>query len=42
MAVAGTDPDEIHTLLVERVTTRLLDLPVSHTTMTMPLERMPR
>jgi len=35
--VSEQDPDEVHTLVLERVTSRLLDLPVTSTTMTIPL-----
>ena len=38
--VTSTGPDDVHEQLLDRVTTRLLDLPVNHSSLTMPLARM--
>jgi dTMP kinase len=38
--VGRTDADEVHARLLDRVLTRLLDLPSSHSVLTMPLERV--
>ena len=38
--VSAQDADEVHARLLERVVTRLLDLPTSQTVLTMPLERV--
>jgi dTMP kinase len=38
--VTETDPDEVHERILERVTTRLLDLPVHNKTLRMPLARV--
>jgi dTMP kinase len=40
--VTEADADAVHAMLLERVLTRLLDLPSSHTVMTMPLEQVNR
>ena len=38
--VTTVDADEVHAQLLDRVLTRLLDLPSTHTVLTMPLERV--
>ena len=38
--VTEVGAEEVHERILDRVTTRLLDLPVHHTTLTMPLARM--
>ena len=38
--VSETDADAVHGLLLDRVVSRLLDLPSSHAVLTMPLERV--
>ncbi|HET6908240.1 MAG TPA: dTMP kinase [Mycobacteriales bacterium] len=38
--VTEAGADDVHERILDRVTTRLLDLPVHHTTLTMPLARM--
>jgi dTMP kinase len=40
--VTGSDVDEVHAMVLDRVVSRLVDLPTSATVMTMPLARVDR